>query len=141
MRKAIRLACLFLLSTSLLRAQKSAVISATASVNAAGDQTLLLTLRTPGNIDRISLDIPDLAAKRLRRRVELYITYDPMNPGAPVDFTVAGGQPLVLTFPAKYGAYVKLLIHDGTIRRKLTADQVSVHQTDADAAAAGVVGN
>lgn len=141
MRKAIRLACLFLLSTSLLRAQKSAVISATASVNAAGDQTLLLTLRTPGNIDRISLDIPDLAAKGLRRRVELYITYDPMNPGAPVDYTVAGGQPLVLTFPEKYGAYVKLLFHHGTIRRKLTADQVSVHQTDADAAAGGVVGN
>jgi len=141
MRKAIRLACLFLLSTSLLRAQKTTIISATASANAAGDQTLLLTLQTPGNIDRVSLDIPDLTASRLRRRVELYITYDPMNPGVPVDYTAAAGQPLVLSFPEKYGAYVKLLFHAGTIRRKLTADQVSVHQADADAAAGGPVGN
>src|SRR6185437_13150622 len=141
MRKAIWLACLFLLSTSLLRAQRSAIISATASLNAAGDQTLLLTLQTPGNIDRISLDIPDLTASRFRRRVELYITYDPMNPGAPIDYTVTGGQPLVLAFPEKYGAYVKLLFRSGTIRRKLTADQVSIHQADADAAAGGAVGD
>lgn len=132
MRKAIWLACLFLLSTSLLRAQKSAIISSTTS-----GQALLLTLETPGNIDRISLKAPGLTATEFRKQVELYITYDPMNPGAPVDYIVTGGQPLVLAFHAKYGGYVKFLFHGGTTHR---LEDVNVHLI-ADSAAGTAIGN
>jgi beta-glucosidase len=106
-------------------------------VDAAGDQTLLLTLQTPGNIDHISLEVPGLSADRLRRHVELYITYDVMNPGAPVDYSVSGGHPLKMSFAAKYGGFVKLVFRGGTAGGKLTAEQVSVHQADAAVAAGG----
>jgi beta-glucosidase len=140
MRKAIRLACLFLLSASLLRAQKATIISASESANAAGDQTLLLTLQTPGNIDHISLDIPGLPADRFRHKLELYITYDPMNPGAPVDYAVADGHPPTMSFNAKYGGYVKLFFHGGAKHQKLTADMVGVYMAADSSASGGAVG-
>jgi beta-glucosidase len=131
MSKAIRLACLCLLSTSFLRAQ----FVAPAAVTAANDSSILLTLQTPGNVDRVSLDGSRLTAAELRRRVELYITYDPMNPGVPVDFLVSGRRPLVLSFTAKYGAFIKLVFRDGSIRRGMT---LALHMAS-DAVAGGSV--
>ena len=59
MRKAIRLACLCLLSTSLLRAQTTS------------DQIILQTLQTAGNVDRISLNAPGLTADELKQQLDL----------------------------------------------------------------------
>src|ERR1700744_3572409 len=112
MRKAIRSACLCLFATATLRAQNTNV--ATTTVN---DSSILLTLQTPGNIDRVSLDAAGMTAAELKRHAGLYITYDPMNPGEAVDYSVGAGRPLVLSFPAKYGAFVKLVFRGRAIHR------------------------
>jgi beta-glucosidase len=128
MKKAIRLACLCLLSVSFLQAQTT------------GDQTFLQTLQTPGNVDRVSVDAPGFTPDELRRQVELYITYDPMNPGAAVDYKATGGHPLVLSFPAKYGAYVKLVLHGSAARRSGKIAITAVHLADAAGDTTGAAG-
>lgn len=74
-----------------------------------GEQYLLLALQTPGNVDRLQLIADGLSAATLKKYLNVYITYDPMNPGNPVAYTAVGGNSLTLTFPAQYGAHVKLL--------------------------------
>lgn len=79
-----------------------------------GEQYLLLALQTPGNVDRLQLIADGLSAATLKKYLNVYITYDPMNPGNPVAYTVTGGNSLTLTFPAQYGAHVKLLFKTET---------------------------
>ncbi|HTJ12202.1 MAG TPA: glycoside hydrolase family 3 C-terminal domain-containing protein [Dinghuibacter sp.] len=74
-----------------------------------GDQYLLLALQTPGNVGRLQLIADGFSAATIGKYLSVYITYDPMNPGSPVAYTVAGGKSLTLNFPAQYGAHVKLL--------------------------------
>ena len=124
MKKAIRLACLFLLSTSALSAQ-----------------TILQTLQTPGNVDRISLDAPGWTPAGLKRQLELYITYDPMNPGSAVDYKVSGSHPLVLSFAPKYGSFVKLVFRDGASHQGAKLSIAEVHLADASGDTAGATGN
>ncbi len=128
MRKAIRLACLCLLSTSLLRAQ------------ATHDQIILQTLQTAGNVDRISLNVPGLTPHELKQQLDLYITYDPMNPGAAVNYSVAGGHPLVLSFAPKYGAFVKLVFRDGAAHPGAKLSITAVHLADSPGNAADATG-
>jgi beta-glucosidase len=129
MRKAIRLACLCLLSTSLLSAQTTQ------------DQIILQTLQTPGNVDRVSLNATGLTPDELRRQVDLYITYDPMNPGAAVDYKVSGKHPLVLSFTPKYGAFIKLVFRDGASRQGTKLSIADVHLADALGDTTGVAAN
>ncbi|HEV2481267.1 MAG TPA: glycoside hydrolase family 3 N-terminal domain-containing protein [Puia sp.] len=123
MRKAIRLACLCLLATFTLRAQNSNIATTTEN-----DSSILLTLQTPGNVDRVSLDAAGLTSIELKRHVALYITYDPMNPGEVVNYSVGAGRPLVLSFAAKYGAFVKLVLRGRAIHRRIKV--VEVHLAD-----------
>ena len=78
------------------------------------DQYLLLALQTPGNVDRIEIDADGISPANLKKLLSVYITYDPMNPGNAVAFTVTKNTPYILSFPAKYGAHVKLLFRANT---------------------------
>ncbi|MBS1604479.1 MAG: glycoside hydrolase family 3 protein [Bacteroidetes bacterium] len=73
------------------------------------DQYLLLALQKPGNVDRVQLATDGLSPASLKKDLSVYITYDPMNPGNAVAYTVSKTTPYVLTFPAKYGAHVRLM--------------------------------
>lgn len=146
MKKAIRIACLFLLFSPFLQAQrtdistqKTDLILNTATVSGdlrtgwtltaddlRHDQYLLLTLQTPGNINRISLQATGLSTDDLKKLLTLYVTYDPMNPGSPVEYTLTGGQPFVLSFPARYGAHLKLVLKGQAIHRRTTLRMAGV---------------
>ena len=73
------------------------------------DQYLLLALQTPGNINRLQLEADGFSPSTLKKALSIFVTYDPMNPGNAVNYTVTGNKPFTLNFPAKYGAHVKLL--------------------------------
>ena len=94
------------------------------------DQYLLLTLQTPGNIDRVSLLAPGLSAGDLKKLLRLFVTYDPMNPGSPVDYTLTGAKPFVLSFPERYGAHVKLLLKGGVVHKHINLSMISVHAAE-----------
>ena len=94
------------------------------------DQYLLLTLETPGNIDRISLLAPGLSAGDLKKLLRLFVTYDPMNPGSPVDYTLTGAKPFVLSFSGRYGAHVKLLLKGGVVHKRINLSMINVHAAE-----------
>lgn len=83
-------------------------------------QWIMATVANPGDVQSITLTQKGATADQLRKAIEIYVTYDPMNLGEPVDFTVATDRPTgntILKFPAKYGAHVRLAIKPGVISR------------------------
>jgi beta-glucosidase len=158
MKRSARLTYVFaFLSFYSVHAQQSDFISATASASpseaafvmdgnkqtawhlAAGglsqDQSLTLALRVPGNVQQLTIDATGLSAQLLKKMLGIYITYDPMNPGPPVDFTIAGNGPFTLTFPARYGAHIKLLFKGGLTRRPIAIREVYAASADTDGGA------
>jgi len=117
------LLALFCFTIPIVRAQSPVFISATASVNPAEagsaidgnaatawvlspgdlqqDQYLLLALQKPGNVTEVRLETNDLSARTLKKMLSLFVTYDPMNPGAAIDYSIKGSHPSVLTFAVK----------------------------------------
>jgi beta-glucosidase len=76
--------------------------------------TLLFTLSRPGDVERITLYGSGVDAEALRGMLDIYVTYDPMNPGEPVVWRAVGGESLRLEFPARYGAHLKLVLKGAT---------------------------
>ena len=73
------------------------------------DQPLFLILQDPGNIKEIIFETSDLSAQAISDHLSIYITYDPMNWGEAVKYSVSGDKKITLSFPPKYGAHIKLL--------------------------------
>ena len=142
------LLALFCFTIPIVRAQSSVFISATASVNPAEagsaidgnastawvlspgdlqqDQYLLLALQKPGNVTEVRLETNDLSARTLKKMLSLFVTYDPMNPGAAIDYSIKGSHPSVLTFAPKYGAHLKLVFKGGIDHDPLTIHEVGI---------------
>src|SRR5258708_4801815 len=90
------------------------------------DQYLLLALQTPGNINRIQLEADGFSPSALKKSLSIFVTYDPMNPGNAVTYTVTGSKPFTLSFPAKYGAHIKLLFKGGATGETYTIRELQV---------------
>ena len=73
------------------------------------DQPLVLNLTNPGDVKEIILESSDLSKQAISDLLSIYITYDPMNWGEAVKFSVSGNKKFTLSFTPKYGAHVKLL--------------------------------
>ena len=90
-------------------------------------QWLMLTIGNPGDVQTITLSQKGASADQLRRALEIYVTYDPMNLGTPVDFDVTNSQGnTVLTFPAKYGAHVRIAVKPDVISKPWSLAELSV---------------
>src|ERR1700754_5343906 len=98
------------------------------------DQYLLLALQTPGNINRLQLEADGFSLSTLKKALSIFVTYDPMNPGNAVNYTVTGNKPFTLNFPAKYGAHVKLLF-------KATGEAYTIRELQIGSAGAGATEN
>jgi beta-glucosidase len=146
------LLALFCFTIPIVRAQSSVFISATASVNLAEagsaidgnpstawvlspadlqqDQYLLLGLQTPGNVSKIQLETEGISVRALKSMLSVFVTYDPMNPGLPIDYTIEGRHPFILSFVPKYGAHLKLVFKGGLDHDPLTIREVGVAYAD-----------
>jgi len=80
------------------------------------DQPLVLNLSNPGEVKEIILETSGLSKQTISDLLSIYITYDPMNWGEAVKFSVSGDKIFTLSFPPKYGAHVKLLVQGKTVR-------------------------
>ena len=94
------------------------------------DQYLLLALQTPGNINRVQLEADGFSPLTLKKSLSIFITYDPMNPGNAVTYSVTGSKPFTLSFPAKYGAHIKLLFKGGATTEAYTIRELRVGYAD-----------
>ncbi|MDE6037991.1 MAG: discoidin domain-containing protein, partial [Duncaniella sp.] len=90
-------------------------------------QWLMLTIGNPGDVQSITISQKGASAEQLKRALEVYVTYDPMNLGTPVDFNVSTEKGnTVLTFPAKYGAHVRIAVKPDVITRPWSLAELAV---------------
>jgi len=99
------------------------------------DQYLLLALQTPGNVNRLELETDGFSPSTLKKALSIFVTYDPMNPGNAVNYTVTGNKPFTLSFPAKYGAHIKLLFKTGATGEPYTIRELRIGYAGATTAA------
>lgn len=90
-------------------------------------QHLMYVLNTPGDIKEVHIQGKGLNAQNISRIISLYITYDPMNLGEPVNYQVsANGDTYKLFFPAKYGAHLRMQFAGGITTTPVTINNVGV---------------
>jgi len=138
----------FLLHTANTQAQTKYFMSAVASVNQAAvgqsfdgdtktgwalrsndlkkEQSVLFTLYKPGNVNGLHIVTDNLTADALKKSLTIYVTYDPVNLGTPVVYTVSGNKTFDISFPAKYGAHLKMVIKEGAIKSPVTFKEITV---------------
>lgn len=73
------------------------------------DQWLMFTIQTPGDVCELNLQMQGVSKEELKQLMSVFVTYDPMNLGVPVDYQVKGSaKEMQVTFSPKYGAHVRL---------------------------------
>ncbi|ANI89978.1 beta-glucosidase [Arachidicoccus ginsenosidimutans] len=155
-KKGIILFFAWIFSTLFLRANAQRnFISATASVNStqaflaadnnvktgwtlnkndlSDNQYLQLALSKPGNIDALQFSVKGISSQALQKLLDIYVTYDPANPGEAVNYTVSNrNNNIVFSFKPKYGAHVKLTFKGGIANTSFTINEITTaYATDA----------
>ncbi|MDR0422673.1 MAG: glycoside hydrolase family 3 C-terminal domain-containing protein, partial [Proteiniphilum sp.] len=95
-------------------------------------QSVSFVLRSPGDIHAVEIGSDDLSKKDIERLLDIFVTYDPMNPGDPVRYTVSGGRPFRLTFEPKYGAHVILALKGNVVSKAYSIHEIALYAADRD---------
>jgi beta-glucosidase len=100
------------------------------------EQVLTFNLQTPGNVESVGINAKGLTKESLKNLLDIFITYDPMNPGDAVKYEVSGDRNFVLKFPPKYGAHIKLVFKGGIVHKPISISEVyfSKEETKIDVA-------
>ena len=96
------------------------------------DQYLFFTLQTPGNLKEINIETTGISKDDIRKSVSMYITYDPMNLGEAVQYTIKGERQFTLSFPEKYGAHVQVLIKGNIIKKPFVITEIGFIYAETD---------
>lgn len=88
-------------------------------------QYLMLALQTPGNVTGLRLEVDGLTQEELQKAMELFVTYDPMNLGEPIAYTIKD-KAFNISFSPKYGAHLRILLKGGLISKPISIKEVSV---------------
>lgn len=129
-------------------AQQKGVISISASVNAnqstltidsnsttgwslssddlKKEQFLMFSVQTPGDIKELQMEVTGVTGTEIRRFIDVFVTYDPMNIGKAVDYTIKGNKTFVLSFPPKYGAHVKVVFKGNIIDKTISVNEMEI---------------
>jgi beta-glucosidase len=67
-----------------------------------------------------------LTPELIRKFITLYVTYDPMNPGTPLNYTVGGDKEFALSFPPKYGAHLIIQFKGKETKNPVIINEVGV---------------
>ncbi|GHT18323.1 beta-glucosidase [Bacteroidia bacterium] len=86
---------------------------------------LVINLQDPGDVNGIVFSTGNLSKKDIPDNISIYVSYDPMNWGEAVKYTVSGDKKkFTLNFPPKYGAHVQLVTKKTFNFAELTVLQV-----------------
>lgn len=73
-------------------------------------QWMMFSLQQPGDVKEIILETEGITKEQLQEITDLFVTYDPMNLGTPLSYSVKGSKnKFILSFSPTYGAHVKLV--------------------------------
>jgi len=101
-------------------------------------QHLMYVLQTPGDIDKVHIRGKGLNPEIIQKLISLYITYDPMNLGEPLDYTVTGSEPFILSFKPKYGAHLRIQFAGKQVNSPVTISEIGIHYDNSIEAKASV---
>ena len=87
---------------------------------------LMFTLQTPSDVKGLVIDSKGITNKEFRDLVDIYVTYDPMNFGDAIDYTVRGNNRFTINFPPKYGAHVRISFKSGIVNRNISINEIDV---------------
>ena len=146
-RKSIILFVLLLVLASGVNAQKKGVMSVSVSAQTNDGATMLddnlltgwslsatdlkeeqsamFTLFNPGDLKGIMLEAEGVSKEDIRKAFSVFITYDPMNLGEPVNFNVKGNKTFELEFPPKYGAHVKIAVKGNNLKKAISLKEIA----------------
>lgn len=149
----LKLKCLLLtglLSYSLSMAQQqSDVLSVSASANAKeaslafdkdiktmwtlipqtlkSEQWMMCTIQQPGDVAELILQLQGVTKEELKAALDVFVTYDPMNLGNPVNYEVEGtNKEMKLKLIPKYGAHVRLALKAGKLTKSFSLKEATV---------------
>ena len=149
----LKLKCLLLtglLSSSLSMAQQqSDVLSVSASANAKetslafdkdiktmwtlspqtlkSEQWMMCTIQQPGDVAEVILQLQGVSKEELKAALDIFVTYDPMNLGNPVNYTVEGtNKEMKLKLTPKYGAHVKFALKAGKLTKPFSLKEATI---------------
>lgn len=87
-------------------------------------QHLVYVLKKSGDINQVRIQGKGLSPEVIRQLISIYITYDPMNPGEPVSYSVTGdNNSFTLSFQPKYGAHLRV-----QFKAKFAAAPLTIHE-------------
>lgn len=156
MKKTISICFIFcMLTSSICFAQETNITSATASVNQGSakniydkdsktswslssadlkkGQTITLTLQNPGDVKRLIIEAEGISAASILKALNIFITYDPMNPGDAIQYNVESNKKnYSILFPPKYGAHIIIKIKDEKLK-SLAIKEVRIFLADTKA--------
>jgi beta-glucosidase len=98
--------------------------------NLSANQTIMLTLRSAGDVNAVEIKSDNLSKKDLEKSVDLFVTYDPMNVGNPVKFTVSGNKSYLLKFTPKYGVYVYIVFKGKILSTPYAIQDILVYNAE-----------
>jgi beta-glucosidase len=95
------------------------------------NQSIVLTLQSSGDVNEVKITSEDLYKKDIEKLVDIYVTYDPMNPGDAVKYAVAGDkQAYRLKFTAKYGAHLILVLKGKVVSNPYSIDEIAIYNVE-----------
>lgn len=87
---------------------------------------LMFTLQTPSDVKGLVIDSKGITNREFRDLVDIYVTYDPMNLGDAIDYTVKGNNRFTINFPPKYGAHVRISFKRGFVNKSISINEIDV---------------
>ncbi|MBL4561700.1 MAG: glycoside hydrolase family 3 C-terminal domain-containing protein [Labilibaculum sp.] len=87
---------------------------------------LMFVLKSPGDVQEVHLLGEGFSKQNIKQLIRLYVTYDPMNLGEPIDFSIHGKKKITLSFPPKYGAHLRIQFVGGIVSTPVTVNEISI---------------
>ncbi len=95
--------------------------------NVKDDHFLMFSLQTPSDVKGLVIESVGITNRELRDLIDIFVTYDPMNFGDAVKYTVGGENNMfTINFLPKYGAYVKISFKGGIVNKSISINEIDI---------------
>ncbi|MCE5205193.1 MAG: glycoside hydrolase family 3 C-terminal domain-containing protein [Porphyromonadaceae bacterium] len=94
------------------------------SDNMKNNHFLMFSLQTPNDVKGLVIESKEITNKELQNLVDIFVTYDPMNFGDAVKYTVSGNKRFTINFLPKYGAHVKIVFKSGILNKNISISEI-----------------
>jgi len=94
------------------------------SDNMKNNHFLMFSLQTPNDVKGLVIESTGITNREWQDLVDVFVTYDPMNFGDAVKYTVRGNKRFAINFLPKYGAHVKIVFKNGIVNKSVSINEI-----------------